>query len=64
MTKMTAVIPRTKKPTSRIAKAGVETGAKMLGVGARSAAPAAAATADRLSAIIPAEAARVGTPEI
>src|SRR5882724_2768642 len=32
--KITAVMARTKKDRSRIAKAGVETGAKMLGVGA------------------------------
>src|SRR5262245_37090872 len=32
MTKITAVMARTKNDTSRIANAGVETGAKMLGV--------------------------------
>src|SRR2546426_495589 len=39
---MTPVMPRTNMASSRIAKAGVDTGAKMLGVGAR---PSAAAPA-------------------
>ena len=44
-TKITAVMPSTKKATSRMAKAGVETGEKMLGVDTRSAALATAAIA-------------------
>src|SRR5215831_5290593 len=39
---MTAARPMTKKATSRMAKAGVETGSKGVGVGTRSAALAAA----------------------
>ena len=63
-TKITAVMPSTKKATSRMAKAGVETGEKMLGVDTRSAALATAAIAGRPSAIRPAEAARIGTREL
>jgi hypothetical protein len=47
-----------------MAKAGVETGEKMLGVDTRSAALATAAIAGRPSAISPAEAARVDTREL
>ena len=60
-TKTTAVMPSTKNATSRMTKAGVETGEKMLGVDTRS---AASATAGRPSAINPAEAARIDTREL
>ena len=62
--KITAVMPSTKNATSRMAKAGVETGEKMLGVGTRSAARATAAIAANPSAISPAEAARIITRKL
>src|SRR5262245_41331085 len=62
--RITAVIPSTKKATSRIWNAGVETGENMFGVAARSTAVAAAAIAERPSPISPAEAARVDTREL
>ena len=62
MRKMTPVMPSTKKASSRMANAGVDTGEKMFGVGPR---PSAAAAKVGRNTMIPhISAARQSTAEL